>query len=75
MMKNNGFLQTSRLMAAILLFATVLFVARSQASGASGKPIKVFILSGQSNMVGAGKVDGGSSRWGTQFIDPVVSVL
>jgi len=38
------------------------------------KPIKVFILSGQSNMVGAGKVDGGSSRWGTQFIDPVVSV-
>ena len=25
-------------------------------------------------MVGAGKVDGGSSRWGSQFIDPVVSV-
>ena len=25
-------------------------------------------------MVGAGKVDGGSSRWGNQFIDPVVSV-
>jgi hypothetical protein len=40
----------------------------------SGKPVKVFILSGQSNMVGAGKVDGGSSRWGNQFIDPVVSV-
>ena len=43
-------------------------------SVASGKPVKVFILSGQSNMVGAGKVDGGSSRWGNQFIDPVVSV-
>lgn len=40
----------------------------------TGKPIKVFILSGQSNMVGAGKVDGGSSRWGSQFLDPVVSV-
>ncbi len=40
----------------------------------SAKPVKVFILSGQSNMVGAGKVDGGSSRWGNQFIDPVVSV-
>ena len=41
---------------------------------ASDKPVKVFLLSGQSNMVGAGKVDGGSSRWGKQFIDPVVSV-
>ena len=40
----------------------------------NGNPIKVFILSGQSNMVGAGKVDGGSSRWGMQFLDPVVSV-
>jgi len=37
-------------------------------------PIKVYILSGQSNMVGAGKVDGGSGRWGKEFIDPVVSV-
>ena len=44
-------------------------------SGPDGtKPVKVFILSGQSNMVGAGKVDGGSSRWGSEFIDPVVSV-
>ena len=43
-------------------------------SVASDKPVKVFLLSGQSNMVGAGKVDGGSSRWGNQFIDPVVSV-
>ena len=29
------------------------------------KPIKVFILSGQSNMVGAGKATGRSSRWGS----------
>ena len=47
------------------------FVGGTQAEE---KPVKVFILSGQSNMVGAGKVDGGSSRWGDQFIDPVVSV-
>ncbi|MEM7474461.1 MAG: hypothetical protein AAF483_05655 [Planctomycetota bacterium] len=40
----------------------------------STETVKVFILSGQSNMVGAGKVDGGSSRWGKQFVDPVVSV-
>ena len=38
------------------------------------KKVQVFILSGQSNMVGAGKVSGGSSRWGSEFIDPVVSV-
>ena len=42
--------------------------------GDASKPVKVYILSGQSNMVGAGKVDGGSSRWGSQFIDPEVSV-
>ena len=45
-----------------------------QAAMAQGPPVKVFILSGQSNMVGAGKVDGGSQRWGTEFLDPVVSV-
>ena len=73
-MKNNGFVQTSRVMSAMLLVATAWFAARSPVSADSGKPIKVFILSGQSNMVGAGKVDGGSSRWGTQFLDPVVSV-
>ena len=38
------------------------------------KPVKVFILMGQSNMVGMGDVSGGSSRWGKQFLDPVVSV-
>lgn len=38
------------------------------------KPVKVFILLGQSNMVGMGDISGGSSRWGKQFLDPVVSV-
>jgi hypothetical protein len=38
------------------------------------KPVKVYILSGQSNMVGMGDIQGGSSRWGTQFLDPVVSI-
>ena len=41
---------------------------------AEKKPVKVYILSGQSNMVGAGKVDGGGKRWGKEMIDPVVSV-
>jgi len=37
-------------------------------------PVQVYILSGQSNMVGIGQVDGGGSRWGDEFIDPVLSV-
>lgn len=38
------------------------------------KPVKVYILSGQSNMVGMGDIRGGSSRWGNQYLDPVVSI-
>ena len=41
---------------------------------ASDKPVQVYILSGQSNMVGIGQVTGGGSRWGDQFIEPEVSV-
>jgi len=41
---------------------------------AADKPVKVYILSGQSNMVGIGQVTGGGSRWGSEFIDPVLSV-
>lgn len=38
------------------------------------KPVKVYILAGQSNMVGIGQVTGGGSRWGKEFQNPVVSV-
>lgn len=38
------------------------------------EPVKVYLLSGQSNMVGIGQVTGGGSRWGSEFIDPVLSV-
>ena len=41
---------------------------------AEKSPVKVYILSGQSNMVGIGQVSGSSSRWGAEFTDPVVSV-
>ncbi|MEK9984798.1 MAG: sialate O-acetylesterase [Opitutae bacterium] len=61
-------------MKTILFLAFVFALFHAEESEAAKKPIKVFILSGQSNMVGAGKVDGGSSRWGDQFIDSVVSV-
>ena len=50
-----------------------LTTAISQSEAADG-PVKVYILSGQSNMVGIGQVTGGGSRWGAEFLDPVVSV-
>jgi len=37
-------------------------------------PVKVYILSGQSNMVGIGQVDGGGTRWGDEFSDMVLSI-
>jgi alpha-galactosidase len=40
---------------------------------APNKPVKVYILSGQSNMVGIGQVNGGFSRW-SDFSDLTVSV-
>jgi hypothetical protein len=43
-------------------------------SPVSTKPVKVYIMSGQSNMVGIGQISGGSTRWGKQISDPVVSV-
>ncbi len=41
---------------------------------ATGKPVKVYILSGQSNMVGIGQVTGSDSRWGKEFTDTVLSM-
>jgi hypothetical protein len=38
------------------------------------EPVQVFILLGQSNMVGMGKIDGGSVRWGKEFTEPVLSI-
>lgn len=41
---------------------------------AADKPVKVYILAGQSNMVGIGQVDSGGIRWGAEFLEPVLSV-
>lgn len=60
--------------ALIILMHTISFAEKNNNKSLSKKPVSVYILSGQSNMVGAGKVDGGSSRWGEQFLDPEVSV-
>ena len=54
----------------LVCLAPVLFALPA----AGDKPVKVYILSGQSNMVGIGQVTGGGSRWGAEFTEPVVSV-
>ena len=41
---------------------------------AADRPVKVYILSGQSNMVGIGQVTGGGRRWGSEFLNPTLSV-
>ena len=51
----------------------VLGIQSAPGGSKSGK-VKVYILSGQSNMVGIGQVTGGGSRWGKEFVDPVVSI-
>ena len=57
-----------------LLPFVVTLVVMTRAASAEEKPVKVYILSGQSNMVGIGQVTGGGSRWGSEFIDPILSV-
>jgi hypothetical protein len=62
-----------------LLAAAVAALAIAPAPAAGGSPqlvgpVKVYILSGQSNMVGMGDINAGSSRWGDEFIAPVVSI-
>ncbi|MFK7790522.1 MAG: sialate O-acetylesterase [Phycisphaeraceae bacterium] len=56
--------------------AVLFFLPIGQASSASAdtKPVKVYILAGQSNMVGIGTVNTSGSRWGKEMIDPVLSV-
>lgn len=41
---------------------------------AADKPVKVYILAGQSNMVGIGQVSSNGVRWGDEFLNPVLSV-
>jgi len=63
------------LLAALLIIAVVApLVAPAVRAADETTPVKVYILAGQSNMVGIGQVTGGSSRWGSEFVDPELSV-
>ena len=56
-----------------LCFALVMATFVSSVALAEKKPVKVYILSGQSNMVGIGQVSGGTVRW-SGVTDASVSV-
>lgn len=47
----------------LLFIALSIFILNSNPLLAKEKPVKVYILSGQSNMVGIGQVSGSSLRW------------
>lgn len=51
-----------------------LSIAAAATLAPAAEKVKVYILSGQSNMVGIGQVTGGGSRWGSEFIEPTLSV-
>jgi alpha-galactosidase len=57
------------LLAALLLAVVICLPAQ-----AKDKPVKVYILSGQSNMVGIGTVNTSGTRWGKEFSNPTLSV-
>ena len=78
-MKLNHLTRSAFALSAIaLVVASLATVSAGEQPGGKpadmSKPVQVFILLGQSNMVGMGAISGGSSRWGKEFIEPVVTV-
>lgn len=57
-----------------LLSLLALAAFSGSALAAPEGPVKVYILSGQSNMVGIGQVTSDGVRWGNEFLDPALSV-
>ncbi len=54
--------------------AFLALAALTSSTFAADSPVKVYILSGQSNMVGIGQITGGSTRWEKEFSDVVLSI-
>ena len=66
-MKNLSILLGQRLLLPLSLLC-------AGSADAKDAPVKVYILSGQSNMVGIGQVTGADSRWGKEFTESVLSM-
>jgi alpha-galactosidase len=59
---------------AIALAMLVTPLLTTPAAAEQAGKVKVYILSGQSNMVGIGQLTGGDARWGKEFTDTELSV-
>jgi alpha-galactosidase len=57
-----------------LVTLAALAALQGPSCAAADGPVKVYILAGQSNMVGIGQVDSGGLRWGDEFLEPTLSV-
>jgi len=53
---------------------TDFLIERARAGARRAEPVQVYVMMGQSNMVGIGQVRGPNRRWGAEMRDPVVSV-
>jgi len=73
-MKPANLRTLARCLSVLALACVGLQAASAHAQEVADGPVQVYILSGQSNMVGIGQVDGGGSRWGSEFTEPVLSV-
>ena len=58
---------------ALLIFCAI-FCSDNEVASSKEQPVQVYILSGQSNMVGIGQVTGAGQRWGEEFIEPTLSI-
>ena len=63
----------SKMSLAFLIYAAAALGFQG-AAFAIEKPVQVYILSGQSNMVGIGQVTGAGQRWGQEFIEPTLFI-
>ncbi len=75
-MKHTIMKRIFRISPSPLLAATLALTPLSPllAEDADKKPVKVYIMAGQSNMVGIGKVNAGGTRWGKEYSDVTIFV-
>jgi alpha-galactosidase len=73
-MKHSNVMHSGFARSAMVLAMFVAPLLTASVAAEPGGKVKVYILSGQSNMVGIGQVTGADARWGKEFTEAVVSV-
>ncbi len=73
-MKHSNVMHSGFARSAMVLAMFVAPLLTASVAAEPGGKVKVYILSGQSNMVGIGQVTGADARWGKEFTEAAVSV-